>query len=132
MSEGTFEALLAVGMTLMCIGLAYAIHKMEKNREEAINRAEKLRDDIGAGLTGMVSALDIDVPDIHSIREIIEESLHGVMGDMHVPTGQDMMLGAISQFVMSKITPQIPQGIQNLAESVLPPAIQPQESPESP
>jgi len=127
MDEGVFEALTLVAVTLICIGLAYAVHKMEAHRNESISRAEKLRDDIGLGLQGMVenmSNLDIDVPDIDIIRETIEDAIQGIMGQMHVPTGQDMILGAISQLVMSKVVPQMPEGLQNIAAEILPPPIE--------
>ena len=71
--------------------------------------------------------IDLDLPDIHIIRETIEDAIGGVMGNMHVPTGQDMILGALSQFVMSKVGHQVPEGILAAADSILPPPIVPPE-----
>ena len=130
MVEGVFEALLLVGLTLICAGLAFAVHKMESHRTESITRSEKLRDEIGQGLKGMVEALDLDFPDVDTIRETIEESIQGIMGQMHVPTGQDMVLGALSQLFLSKIKPQMPESLQNIAAEILPPPIQQPEDDE--
>jgi len=130
MVEGVFEAVLVVGLTLICAGLAFAVHKMESHRMESISRAEKLRDEIGQGLKGMVEALDLDFPDVDTIRETIEESIQGIMGQMHVPTGQDMVLGALSQLFLSKIKPQMPESLQNIAAEILPPPIQQPEDDE--
>jgi len=91
-----------------------------------------LRDDIGLGLQAMVenmNNIDLDLPDIHLIKETIEDAIGGVMQNMHVPTGQDMILGALSQFVMSKVGTAMPEGIQNLAAEVLPPPIVAPEQP---
>ena len=126
MDEGVFEALSLGGFVLISAGLAFALRKMEEHRNESISRAEQLRDDIGLGLQAMVenmNNIDLDLPDIHVIKETIEDAIGGVMQNMHVPTGQDMILGALSQFVMSKVGASMPEGIQNLAAEVLPPPI---------
>tara|TARA_B100001250_G_scaffold409369_1_gene433573 strand:+ start:1094 stop:1495 length:402 start_codon:yes stop_codon:yes gene_type:complete len=109
--------------------LRHALVRMTQDKAEAIARAESLRNDLGSALQNMVGALDFDIPDIHTIRDTIEESIQGIMGTFHQPTGQDMILGAISQLVMSKVMPQMPPAMQNIAEQVLPPAIQPAEAP---
>ena len=116
-----------LGAFLVHVGLiTHILSKMKADKVEAINRAEGLRTDLGNALQGMVGALDFDIPDIHTIKDTIEDSIQGIMGTFHQPTGQDMMLGALSQLFLSKIAPQMPPGVQNLAAEIMPPPVQSQ------
>ena len=102
---------------------------MTTDKAEAIERTDTLRSELGGALVNMVNALDFDIPSAHDMKDIIEGCIQEKMGTFQQPTGQDMILSAISQFVMAKI-PSGPVG--DIASSFLPPPIQPQEPLESP
>ena len=120
------EVIIACVLSAFVVHLGLIMHilgRMKTDKVEAISRAEGLRTDLGNALQGMVGALDFDIPDIHTIKDTIEDSIQGIMGTFHQPTGQDMILGAISQLVMSKVMPQMPPGVQNMAADLMPPPI---------
>lgn len=129
MIQMMLEVWLAGGLAVMLVVMAYIIKRMTADKIEAIERADTLRTELGNAMVNMVNALDFDIPTAHDMKDIIEGCINNSMGTFSQPTGQDMILGAISQFVMAKI----PKGpIGDIASSVLPTPILPQESPADP
>jgi len=123
------EVWLAAGLAVILTVMAYIVRRMGTDKAEAIERTDTLRTELGGALVNMVNALDFDIPSAHDMKDIIEGCIQNSMGSFSQPTGQDMILGAISQFVMAKI-PKGPLG--DIASGILPLPIQPPESPESP
>tara|TARA_R110000824_G_scaffold400554_1_gene608291 strand:- start:2346 stop:2729 length:384 start_codon:yes stop_codon:yes gene_type:complete len=121
------EVWLAGGLAVMLAVMIYILKRMNTDKVEAIARTTSLRDDLGGMLVNMVNALDFDIPSAHDMKDIIEGCIQDSMGSFSQPTGQDMIMSAISQFVMAKI-PKGPLG--DIAAGVLPTPIQPQEGPE--
>ena len=129
MDNLVLEVCLTVIMACILAFLAYIKRRMDSDKAEAIERAEGLRNDLGGALTNMVNALDFELPNMESIKEVIEDSIQGIMGTFHQPTGGDMIMGAISQLVMSKIQPQMPPAIGEIVGQMMPPPIQPPSEP---
>ena len=129
MMQMMLEVWMGAGLAAMLAVMAYILKRMSTDKLEAIERADTLRTELGGALVNMVNALDFDIPTAHDMKDIIEGCIQNSMGSFSQPSGQDMILGAISQFVMAKI-PKGPLG--DIAAGVLPTPIQPQEGSESP
>jgi len=129
MIEMMLEVWLGAGLATILAVMAYIVRRMGADKAEAIERTELLRTELGGALVNMVNALDFDIPSAHDMKDIIEGCIQDSMGTFSQPSGQDMILSAISQFVMAKI-PSGPLG--DIASGILPTPIQPQEGPEQP
>ena len=129
MMEMMLEVWLGTGLAAMLVVMIYILKRMSTDKAEAIERADTLRTELGGALVNMVNALDFDIPSTHDMKDIIEGCIQESMGTFSQPTGQDMILSAISQFVMAKI-PSGPLG--DIASGMLPTPIQPQEGSELP
>jgi len=53
-----------------------------------------------------------------SIKDAITDTVEDVLSDMHVPTGMDHVLGALSAFVQAKFLNQMPPGIPEALASL--------------
>ena len=126
MFEGV-EVMLGCWLAALSGLLWHIVKRLDKDKAEAIARAEGLKTDIGGAFQNLVNALDFEIPSIDSMKEIIEDSIGGFMGQMHVPTGQDMIMGALSQLIISKVAPKLPPEAQQMVGDILPPPIQPQD-----
>ena len=129
MMEMMLEVWLGTGLAAMLVVMIYILKRMSTDKAEAIERADTLRTELGGALVNMVNALDFDIPSAHDMKDIIEGCIQESMGTFSQPTRQDMILSAISQFVMAKI-PSGPLG--DSADCMLPAPIQPQEGSELP
>ena len=126
MEISMIEVALTVGFGSLWAFLVYIVRRMNTDRAQAIERAEGLRNDLGNALANMVNAFDFEIPNMDSIKEVIEDSIQGIMGTFQQPTGGDMIMGAISQMIMSKVQKGPQNAIGSILENVLPDPILPQ------
>lgn len=126
MFEGV-EVLVAGWLAALSWLLWHILKRLDTDKAEAIARAEGLKTDLGGAFQSLVQALDFEIPTIDSMKEVIEDSMAGFMGNLHVPTGQDMIMSAISQLIVSKVAPKLPPQAAQMVGDILPPPIQPAE-----
>lgn len=121
------EVVLGVWLAGLSWLLWHIVGRLDRDKAEAITRASELKADLGNAFQNLVNALDFEIPTIDSMKEVIEDSIGGYMGQMHIPTGQDMIMSAISQLIISKVAPKLPPQAASMVGDILPPPIQPPE-----
>ncbi len=108
------EFLVALGIFGVLLGVAWWT-SLKLVRMEIQQNSPQLEPMLAQLITEIQHIAPAELPDLSdigaSIKDTIQDTVEEVLGDMHVPTGMDHILGALSAFVQAKLMNQMPPGI---------------------